>query len=402
MKKWLSFFLALCLLVPVLALSEAAPDEATLVEITLTPGELPAGMEQMQSVYTDLMNALGLSILAQDSYGKFDLLLSGESVLSFETLMKEGSVYALSQLFGDKAIVFSAEDLSKAASSVTETVNLGPITPEMITPVLTDMIMVLQGYLAKGELQEGEFAITETVTAAKATTWRLNADDMADILAQLGQSIAKQEALKAALEASVTGGQSFEDMWAEATKNVPEDFILNLSIAMDANDEPVYVYMESQANSDIIAAEIAIDSPNQQIVLQVQENTDNLFVMVLGLADETGTIDLGFFTPDANGQWQPDLTLGFALTVQEAADQTNATLAMSVNDKHLFTLNVKEQKVSAAALPSVEGAVNVLAMSEEEQGAFLQSVIENATKLLEGSVEKLPASLQSLLSGLMQ
>ncbi len=406
MKKWLSLLLVLCLMLPALALGETKAPEASLVEITFAPGTLPEDIAEIQPMYTEILGALGFNLLIQEDYGKADLMISGESLLSFEALLKDESVYILSALLGDKAVFFTKDELTQLASSAAPAASLSSgmdISPEALIPVLTEVMSIFQEYLQKGQVQACEVALTDTITGTQAMVIALGYDEFTDIFTRLGQSIGKVEELKKAVESNDKEGRDFDALLAQALEEIPQDIAVELSAIMDDQGNLVCIAVDGATADNTLSLMAIINEADEQVILQgVKNEKEQFLVSVFGSDDDTVSIYISTQTMGEDGQWAQNLDLRFDITIKEENDQLNGAIAISMGDKKLITINAKHTKVAAQALPAVDGAIQVMALSQEETASFTQGIITNALTILQASFEKLPASLQALISSTMQ
>jgi|GEM_PF-6028718 len=431
MKKWLSLILVLCMMLPLAAFGEAA-DKAQLVEITFTPGTLPEGAEDAQSVFEQAMKTLGINIFSQeeDEYGKVDLLLNGESVLSFATLMKDGNFNLVSELFGAKPLAFTEAELTallEEAMSTDGTPMSAAMKDQMLAsikvmfggtvegtdfedemeammeqmlPALMQLMDTLSAYAEKAETVQGDFVVTDTIKGTQAAAIRLNHDDLCDIVTKIGESMGTVDFFKKQIEAQADG-QTYEDIFAEAVKEIPESAQAEINVIMDANEEVLAVNLLMKDDDSDVAVVVIPDMDNEQFVIQMIMDGDEKVEMTFKVSDDTVNIRIESLMLDSDSVWESEGSFGMDITVKEEADTTEVVFAFNYEDKMIFALNIKVSEVDKVALPDVQGAVHPTAISEDELNTLMQEYLQNGMMLLQTAFTKLPSELQDLLGNMM-
>jgi hypothetical protein len=430
MKKWLSLILVLCMMLPMVAMGETAA-KAQLTEVTFTPGTLPAGAEEMQSVFGQIMDVLGISVLSQpeDDYNKVDLLLGGQSAVSFATYLKDGNLNVLSEIFGDKPMAFTEEEMTTLLSDVMSSDGTpmgdamkdqmlagvkvlfgGDISGtgfeaeieamvEQLFPAVMKAAEDLTPYLEKAEMVEGDFVVSDTVKGTQAAVIRLNAADLRDITKKFGESLGTVEFFKKQLEAQ-ENGKSLEDIFAEAEKEIPESTQAECSVIMDAEGEVLCISLLVKTDDSDFDLSVIPDMAEEKFVVQAIMDGKEKVAMTFGIDGDTLHIKVESFI--LNDAWQSEGSFGMDITVKEEGTTTEVTMAFLYEDAMILTVNVKTSEVEKAALPDVSGAVHMAALSAEESEAIGQEYMQNAMVVLQNAVMKLPADLQSMLFTLMQ
>lgn len=276
-QKILALVLALCMLMPLVALGETtnasmAADSAVEMEIGFIPGTLPDDLASFQTVFTDALNALGMKLMVQKeengAYEKFTLLLGGQEAITMDAVVADKQVGIASSLLGEHKVTISIDQIvkmlreqaansdeqeAKALNQMADMLDnvYGQIGKPFEMPSAADLfggdstaIMVkMMDVLAftaeyiqdKTTVTEGNFEKEGVDPGVSSTKVELSKADVLAIWNKIGEIISTNESLKNALMSTADSDQTFEDVWTKPFKNVPETAQFHLELITDAS-----------------------------------------------------------------------------------------------------------------------------------------------------------------------
>lgn len=382
MKKILSIIVALCLLLPMGALGEAAVNpfltalsegKALVTEVSFTPGTLPGDLAAFQAMYADLLKALGFKSIVQNAqdaqYQNFDLLLSGESVLSLGTLLKDGKLNVLSELLGDKTLAFTKDELidlltqstadmggpeaekelkAQIASAVgmlfgessaaASAVDMDKLQAEL-AQLGMDIAQIVMPYMEKATVTQGEFTREGADKGATLIEMTLNGQDIRDFMDKTGKALQKSETLMSYINQSLAAsGESFEENWESVVKEYPDDAGLTIQIALDKDGGLAYI-VETVQDGDKAVGEIVITK-------LTKAKTTEYTVTVNSLDDGKAETE-------------------FVLAASVANDQSQADIEMQIEDDALIRIKIKADAAEGKADKKLDLKVEVYEINED-------------------------------------
>ena len=382
MKKILSIIVALCLLLPMGALGEAAANpfltafsegKALVTEVSFTPGTLPGDLAAFQAMYADLLKALGFKTVVQNAqdaqYQNFDLLLSGESVLSLGTLLKDGKLNVLSELLGDKTLAFTKDELislltqstadmtgaeneeaAKAqiasvvgvlfgeSSAAASAMDMDKLQAELALLGM-DIAQIVMPYMQKATVTQGEFTREGADKGVSLIEMTLNGQDIRDLLEKIGKALQKSETLMNYINQSLAAsGERFEETWESMVKEYPDNAGLTISVALDQDGGLAYM-VETVQDGDKAVGEIVITK-------FTKAKTTEYTVTVNSLDD---------------GESETEFVLAAAV----ANDQSQADIEMQIEDDALVRIKIKADAAEGKADKKLDLKIEVYEINED-------------------------------------
>lgn len=297
MRKLLAWVAACVLaLMPLSALAyESLADKAleagrqVTTTVTFTPGTFSLLGEKEQAAYHDLLNALKLVTVAQDSdlgdVNSFDMFLGEERVLSFAGMEKDDVYTVTSSLLGGQALSFTDEELlpglERIASAVSQMFGGEPLELDLASlaqtlearmegadEALAEYMPVLEAAAAyAAQLAEKAVVTQETVTASQhdaadtVVSLTLTPDEIAGLYEVAIQELLKVESFTAMLAAqpvttedgATLTGQEAADYMAEQMRRFP-------ALIRDSGADDVEIRLLTAAE-ELVAMDVKLAFP---------------------------------------------------------------------------------------------------------------------------------------------
>jgi hypothetical protein len=461
MKKLFALLITLCLLAPVCCMAEAGDyftgilndGQALVCEVSFTPGTLPYDLTAFQTLYEDIIKALGFKGITQKSVGKdyqsLSLLLGDETALSIGVLSLEDGIYIDSELLGGQPLGFLYEELfglieeamTAFGDSMAEMLPGGTEALDMLGDMEQyieefaqlggEFITLIMGYLDKATITEGDFAIDGADHGITSALLELSGDDIRQFIREYARIMSDSEFASSLFmqSADLPDGITADDTWEMIAESIPDSAGITVEIVINESEEIVYgaltVYDDTEAEGQIVYKRLTEAAETRHtfavVTLYDAEVYDVPFALCVTAAHDGGAFAVEILienepvlrvsvvtdvlgdTPASKLNIKletPDISVGLNFTFNDSETEKLTTATFLLDDKALITVNVKLYAAESLAFPDINEAIHLLKLSEDEMERWQESVMMNALALLDNAVNLLPASVQALLESM--
>lgn len=429
MKKLLAVMMAVVLMtLPTMSLA------AETVSVTMKHGSLAELLlgEELGNAINQLIDMISLDMYHQgdddNSQVGFALKLSGETAANVELALVEDDTYAASNLLGNSVVKVNLTDVEKLLEA--QGLNINLMEFESIEFDLSDIDLTKTRALVSTLMERVQIeSVPEYGDGASKMTLTLTVEEGSQIFKELVDAFYNTAFFKQVMQKLETIGASVEIYDSAETSGVEGN--ITFELVMDTESTPVsanvvitsiengeehvvetlqadrtmigdimYVTVteigeiEDASVTNVITLAMGADTLDASMIIEtnIAGNNDKVNVTIKVYPEQDKQIVAMSFAVTAN-----DETVGFALliTATENGSATHTVIDVLPLDSEqaYITLVIDTDEVADMASIVSEDAVQPLNMTEEELGAFMESISETAQIQLITVMQKLPTQL---------